>query len=230
MDTSWTWSLTSSNGYIIFLYTLLFQITSLHLFVKSPLHLNAFEIWFLFERKEERREKNQFNFQSTRVPEYVICPVTVLSHSVYFAVYLFGFSLYHAQLGFVPFLLVLMRLWDYWWNLLKLTKWKKREGKKTESRGMVIDSLASFALVCCWDLTLSLLSSNDTYIGFRRFLEPASGADCLQFCISQHSHGSPLSQFFITILSLLGVFHKDATMWLGGGEFLSLGCEEYDSL
>lgn len=32
---------------------------------------------------------------------------------------------------------------------LKMSKVKEEREKKTESRGMVVDSLASFALVCC---------------------------------------------------------------------------------
>lgn len=199
--------------------------------VSSPLHLNAFEIWFLYERKEgERHEKINLNF---RVPEYqstsstlkLCCPI--LFFFCHLCIWFFVISCPTWICTIFTCSYEALRLLV---KSLKMSKVKEEREKKTESRGMVVDSLASFALVCCWDLTLSLLNSNDTCIGSRGFGGQASGADCLQFCISQPSHGSPLSQFFITSLTFLGVFHKDATMWLGGGKFLSLSCEEYDSL
>lgn len=99
--------------------------------------------------------KNQFNLQSTKISDYAIYSRTVQSHSIFFAIYLAGSLSHHARFGFVLFLLAVMRLWEYWWKLLKWAKWKKQDKEKTESRGMVINSLASFAL-CCWDLSLGL--------------------------------------------------------------------------
>lgn len=146
-------------------------------------------------------------------------PVSYSIGPVLYFCHLSGSLLHHSQLGFVPFLFVLMRLWEYWWNLLK---WEKKKEDFKKKRQKIEEWWYIAWLVFCTSVLFTLSWTPMTLTLAPEGFWSKQGADCLQFCISQYSHGSWLLHFLIITLTLLGIFQKHATIWLGGGSFFTL--------